>query len=81
MISEDGQSATGTFHVEVELTTPIRGDFTIARMARLQGQVADRRWETGRLEACYRKAQGQWKMTSLDYVRGLAASEGSQPSW
>ena len=69
VISEDGQSASGTFHVAAELTTPIRGDFTIARMARLQGQVADRRWESGRLEARYGKAEGQWKMTSLDYVR------------
>jgi hypothetical protein len=78
VISEDGQSAIGTFHVDAELTTPIRGNFTVARMARLQGQVADRRWERGRLEVRYERAAAQWKMTSLDYV---AAPEGSQPSW
>ncbi|HEY4212695.1 MAG TPA: nuclear transport factor 2 family protein [Steroidobacteraceae bacterium] len=68
VVSEDGLSATGTFHVDAELTTPVRGEFTIARMARLQGQVADRRWESGRLEARYEKAEGRWRMTSLDYL-------------
>ena len=79
VIGEDGQSATGIFHVDAEFTTPIRGDFTIARMARLQGQVADRRWESGRLEARYERADGQWKITALGFR--ATSTEGSQPSW
>jgi hypothetical protein len=68
MLSEDRLSATATFHSEVELTTPLQMDCTAAAMARLQGQVADRRWETGRFDARYVKTRGQWKMTALTYT-------------
>jgi hypothetical protein len=68
--SEDGQRATATFHCEVELCTPLQGDCTAAQMARLQGLVASRRWETGRFEASYVKTRGQWEMVSVDYSRG-----------
>ena len=47
---------------------PLQGDSTIARMARLQGQAATRRWESGRIEARYVKAQDKWKIMSLYYV-------------
>jgi hypothetical protein len=67
-LSEDRVQATATFHVEVELCTPLEGDCTAAQMARLQGHVADRRWETGRFEAQYMKILGQWKMASLSYL-------------
>jgi hypothetical protein len=66
-LSEDRSKATATFHVDVELCTPLQGDCTAAQMARLQGHVADRRWERGRLDAKYVKIQGQWKMASLSY--------------
>jgi hypothetical protein len=67
-LSADRLQATATFHVEVELCTPLQGDCTAAQMARLQGHVADRRWETGRFEAQYVKILGQWKMASLSYL-------------
>jgi len=67
-LSNDGKRATATFHVDVAVTTPLEGDFTVATMARLQGQTATRRWESGRLEAQYVKARGQWKIASLNYV-------------
>jgi hypothetical protein len=67
-LSEDRLQAAATFHVEVELCTPLQGDCTAAKMARLQGHVADRRWETGRFEANYVKMRGQWKMASLSYL-------------
>lgn len=67
-VSDDHLRATATFHVEVALSTPLQGDSTIVEMARLQGHVADRRWEAGRLEARYVKTTGQWKLASLDYV-------------
>lgn len=67
-LSEDRLSATATFHTEVELCTPLQADCTAATMARLQGNVADRRWEAGRFEAKYVKAEGQWKVASLSYI-------------
>jgi hypothetical protein len=67
-VSDDRGQATATFHVEVELCAPLRGDCTAAKMARLQGNVADRRWEAGRFEAKYVKTRGQWKMASLSYL-------------
>jgi SnoaL-like protein len=67
-IGEDLSQAAATFHIEVELCTPLRGDSTIAKMARLEGHVAERRWETGRFEATYLKSRGEWRMTSLSYL-------------
>ena len=66
-VSEDRQRATATFHVEAEVSVPLPADCTAAQMARLQGHMADRRWETGRFHARYVKTQGQWKMASLSY--------------
>jgi SnoaL-like domain len=66
-LSEDGLHAAATFHVEAELCMPLRDDCTVARMARLQGHVADRHWESGRFDATYVKTEGEWKITSLSY--------------
>lgn len=66
--SDDGAQANATFNVEVELCTPLREDCTAAQMARLQGNVADRRWESGRFDATYVKTRGQWKIASLRYI-------------
>lgn len=68
MLSEDRSRAEATFHVEAELCAPLQGDCTAAQMARLQGNVADRRWEAGRFEAKYLKTRGQWKIASLTYL-------------
>ena len=65
-ISEDQASAT--FHVDAQLSTPLQEDCTVARMARMQGQLADRRWESGRLEGRYVKSGGEWKIVSLKYL-------------
>lgn len=67
-LGEDGLQAAATFHVEVHLCTPLEEDCTVAKMARLQGGVADRRWEAGRLEAQYVKSAGGWKIASLQYL-------------
>jgi hypothetical protein len=66
--NNDGLQAAATFNVEVELCTPLQDDCTVAQMARLQGNMADRRWESGRLEAQYVKRRGQWKISSLTYT-------------
>ncbi len=67
-LSENGLRATATFHCEVELCSPLQDDCTAAQMARLQGQMASRRWESGRFEASYVKTRGEWKIAALDYI-------------
>jgi hypothetical protein len=68
-IAADGAHASATFHCDVELSAPLAADSTLAQMARLQGQVAERHWEAGRFEARYVKSAGQWKMAALRYDR------------
>jgi hypothetical protein len=68
VLDDTRQVATATFYLDVVLTTPLPGDSTIAKMARLQGQTASRSWEPGRLEAGYVKTQGQWKIASLTWL-------------
>ncbi len=67
-LSDDRQQAEASFHTEVQISAPLQGDCTAAQMARLQGQVADRRWESGRFDVQYVKVQGSWKMASLRYT-------------
>jgi hypothetical protein len=67
-VSEDQRTATATFHVDVALNMPLRGDSTLVQMARLQGQVAQRRWESGRFDVTCVKSAEQWKLASLDYL-------------
>jgi hypothetical protein len=67
-LSQDRQQATAAFHTEVKLCTPLQSDCTAATMARLQGNVAEHRWEAGRFEATFVKAEGQWKVASLRYA-------------
>jgi hypothetical protein len=67
-IAADGAHAAATFHCDVELTAPLPTDSTLAQMARLQGQVAERHWEAGRFEARYVKSAGQWQITALRFT-------------
>ena len=64
-VSADQQHATALYHVDVRLTCPLQGNSTLVQMARLQGQMAVQRWESGHIEASYVKARGEWKMASL----------------
>jgi hypothetical protein len=64
---QDCTRATAAFHIEVELYVPLQADCTAARMARMQGCVAERRWERGRFDAAYVKSEGRWKIESLIY--------------
>lgn len=67
-LSDDDAHASATFNIEVELCTPLPDDCTAATMARLQGNVGDVRWESGRFEAKYVKTRHQWKIASLIYL-------------
>jgi hypothetical protein len=73
-LSEDGASATARFHVEAEVCTPIQGDCTAAQMARLQGNVASRHWESGRFDLKLAKTQGHWRIVSLTYERAPSSA-------
>ena len=63
--SADRREANATVSAEAELCTPLRATCTAAQMARLQGQVADRRWEAGRFEARYVRTREGWRIGSL----------------
>lgn len=67
-IAADGANASGTFHCEVELSSPLPADSTLAQMARLQGQVSQQYWQAGRFEAMYVKTAGAWKMAALRFT-------------
>jgi hypothetical protein len=66
--SESGSEATATWHVDVKIVSPLEGDSTIAQMARLQGMLADVRWEAGRLQVKYVKIHGQWQVAAQEYL-------------
>jgi hypothetical protein len=64
-VGADRCTATALYHVDVRITSPLRGDSTLVQMARLQGQVAVQRWESSCIEASYVKSRGEWKVASL----------------
>jgi hypothetical protein len=67
-VADDGRSAQAVFHVEAETVTPLEGESTLVRMARLQGHVAERRIEAGQLEAEYVKRDDTWQIATLRFV-------------
>jgi hypothetical protein len=64
-LSIERERAEAGFNIEVEVCTPRAVDCTAAHMARLQGDMVDRRWEPGRLRMCCGRQCGEWKITSL----------------
>jgi hypothetical protein len=66
-LSDDGKHAEALWHVDVKMGTPLEGDSTAAQMARLQGMLADMRWESGLLTAQYAKQDGRWQLSSVRY--------------
>ncbi|MET0279954.1 MAG: hypothetical protein ABW278_02350 [Steroidobacteraceae bacterium] len=67
-VDADGRVASGCWHVDVQVATPLRGDSTAAQMARLQGNLADLHWESGRLDVQYIKQAGRWQIARLRYA-------------
>ena len=64
----NGQRASATWHVDVATGMPPPGNCTAEQMARLQGLLSDRHWESGRIEATYAKSLGVWKIAALRYT-------------
>jgi hypothetical protein len=65
LIEESGTRATATFLAEAELCTPLAATCTAAQMARLQGNVSNRHWQSGRFDARYVKDTSGWKIAEL----------------
>jgi hypothetical protein len=68
VMTANGRSATATWHVDVKKGMELEGNSTIVQMARLQGHLGNVQWESGRLEARYEKAEGEWRMTAVSYT-------------
>lgn len=68
VMTANGRSATAIWHVDVKTGMALEGDSTIVQMARLQGHLGQVQWESGRLEARYEKAEGEWRMTAVSYT-------------
>jgi len=66
-LSADRREARACLTAQAELCTPLRATCTAAQMARLQGHVADRRWETGRFDARYVRTREGWRFGSLQW--------------
>jgi SnoaL-like domain len=74
-LNQDGAQASATYHVDVELVSPLQGDSTAAQMARLQGHQA-RHWKAGRFAAQYVKSQGHWRIASLSFPANESTASG-----
>jgi SnoaL-like domain len=66
-LNADQRTASAQVYAEVELCCPLTGNSTPEQMARLQGQVAQSRWEQGVLAMSYTKHNNQWLIASLRY--------------
>ncbi len=69
-VNGNRRQATATWHVDVKTGMPLEGDSTIEQMARLQGMLANVNWESGRIDARYEKAGGEWRLTGISYSAG-----------
>jgi hypothetical protein len=65
--AQDHGEYAGSWNVDVAVGSPLAGDSTAAQMARLQGNLGDRHWESGILHARYRRSGGEWKIAALEY--------------
>jgi hypothetical protein len=66
-LHDDRRRAHALWHVDVAIGVPLRDDCTAAQMARLQGQLADRYWESGHLDAEYVRSGTGWQLATLRY--------------
>lgn len=65
-LAADGASATGRFHVAVDIVEALPGDCTFAQMARLQGNGPVRRTERRVLNARYLRAGDGWRIDKVE---------------
>jgi len=68
-VSKDGKRASASFHNQVLISTPIRGQSVLADMARQQGMTAQSRWENGRYDMAFTRINDRWLIRRLNYHR------------
>lgn len=66
-VSADRLSAGGQFPYSMQVGTPMTGDSSLVRMARLQGEGIVKWWEGGTCEVSYVKVSNAWKISRLEY--------------
>jgi hypothetical protein len=66
-VSTNRLSASGHFPYSMQVGTPMTGDSSLVRMARLQGEGIVKWWEGGTCEVSYVKLDGAWKISRLEY--------------
>jgi hypothetical protein len=68
-ISKDRKQAIASFHNQVLICNPIRGQSVLADMARQQGMTAQSYWENGRYDIAFTRIHDQWQISRLRYHR------------
>jgi hypothetical protein len=68
-VSEDRKEASASFHNQVLVSTPIRGQSVLAEMARQQGMRAQSHWENGRYDITFTRVNDRWLISRLNYHR------------
>ena len=66
-VSKDGKQASASFHNQVLVSTPIRGQSVLADMARQQGMTAQSHWENGRYDITFARINDRWLISRLNY--------------
>ena len=66
-VSADRLSASGQFPYSMQVGAPMKGDSSLVRMARLQGEGIVKWWEGGTCEVSFVKVGGAWKISRLEY--------------
>jgi hypothetical protein len=66
-VSADRLSASGQFPYSMQVGTPMTGDSSLVRMARLHGEGIVKWWEGGTCEVSYVKVSNAWKISRLEY--------------
>ena len=68
-VSRDRKQASASFHDQVLISTPIRGQSVLADMARQQGMTAQSHWENGRYDIAFTRVNDRWLISRLHYHR------------
>jgi len=66
-VSWDRKQASASFHNQVLICNPIRGQSVLADMARQQGMMAQSYWENGRYDIDFARIRDQWQISRLSY--------------
>ncbi len=66
-VAADLRSASAVFPYSIQVGMPFETESSLAAMARLHGEGVRTWWEGGVYRVSYRKEQGSWKISRLEY--------------